>query len=326
MHFIDHVKIYLKAGKGGRGAVAFRREKFIEFGGPDGGNGGRGADIVLRVVPGLNTLIDFRYKQHFRAANGGHGQGANRTGHSADTLYLDVPSGTQVFAEDGQTLLYDLTEVGSEVIIAKGGRGGRGNATFKSSTNQAPKQSTPGEEGEELWVWLELKLLSDVGLLGMPNAGKSTFLSKVSAARPKIGNYPFTTLRPQLGVVYVDHQEVVMADLPGLIAGASQGHGLGDRFLKHVERCKVLLHLIDASSEQAIDNYRIIRQELAAYSPELAAKPELIALNKIDLLSPEQLEMLRGEFSKETGRQVFCCSGATGAGIEVILRRIVGEI
>ena len=248
MHFIDEVKIYLKAGDGGNGIVAFRREKFIEYGGPDGGTGGKGGNIILRVTKDLNTLIDFRYKQHFKAERGRNGGGSNCTGHGGEDMIVRVPVGTQILAEDRETVLADLIEDGQEVVIAKGGGGGLGNAVFKSSTNQAPEKATPGVLGDELWVWLQLKLLSDVGLLGLPNAGKSTFLAAVSSAKPKIADYPFTTLKPQLGVAYIADEEIVIADIPGLIEGASQGHGLGDRFLRHIERCRALLHLIDIAS------------------------------------------------------------------------------
>ncbi|MBS0236622.1 MAG: GTPase ObgE [Proteobacteria bacterium] len=325
MHFIDEVKIYLKAGDGGNGAVSFRREKFIEFGGPDGGHGGKGGDVIIRVVPGLNTLIDFRYTQHFKAQRGEGGMGRNRTGESGKDLILEVPAGTQVFAEDGETLLADLENVGDEIVIAQGGRGGAGNAAFKSSTNQAPRHAKPGIEGEELWVWLKLKLISDVGLVGLPNAGKSTFLAAVSGAKPKIADYPFTTLRPQLGVVYVDDNEFVMADIPGLIEGASEGSGLGDKFLKHIERCYMLLHLIDADSD-VISAYNTIRHELNNYSQMLVQKEEIIALNKSDLLSQEDIQAKREELEKLTGKQCFICSGATKQGVKEILQFIMRHI
>ena len=289
MHFIDEAKIYLKAGDGGNGSVSFRREKFIEFGGPDGGNGGKGGDVIFSAVPNLNTLIDFRYKQHFRAERGHGGSGVNCTGASGQDLIIEVPVGTQIFDESGEELLYDLDSI-SEVIIAKGGAGGAGNAVFKNSVNQAPRKAVPGWEGDELWVWLRLKLLCDVGLLGMPNAGKSSFLSKVSGAKPKIADYPFTTLKPQLGVVRLGYEEFVVADIPGLILGASKGLGLGDRFLRHIERCRVLLHIIDISSSDVsyiIDSYNTVHNELKEYKAELGNKEEIIALNKIDLLPKE---------------------------------------
>lgn len=321
MHFIDEVKVYLKAGDGGNGAVSFRREKFIEFGGPDGGNGGKGGDIILVTVPGLNTLIDFRYKQHFKAERGQGGRGRNCTGESGNDLILNIPVGTQVFAQDGQTLIADLTEPNQNFIIARGGRGGAGNAVFKSSVNQAPKRSIPGAEGDEIAVWLKLKLLSDVGLVGLPNAGKSTFLSVTTQAKPKIADYPFTTLKPQLGVVYIDLDEFVIADIPGLIEGASEGHGLGDKFLKHIERCSVLLHLIDIREDVA-ESYNTIRGELKNYINDLSSKIEIIALNKADTLSPEEIEEKQKQLKELTGKEVFICSAVTKAGIEPILRKL----
>jgi GTP-binding protein len=289
MQFIDEAKIHIKSGKGGAGASSFRREKFIAEGGPDGGDGGRGGSIIFECVKNLNTLIDFRFQQHFAAQDGKRGQGANRSGISGEDLVLKVPFGTQIFSQDDE-ILADMMHDGERFVLAKGGRGGLGNSNFKSSINRAPTHAQPGEPGEEMWVILKLKLLSDAGLLGMPNAGKSTFLATTTRAKPKIADYPFTTLKPQLGVVYVDNHEFVLADIPGLIKGASQGKGLGDRFLRHVERCGVLLHLLDGSAENVVENYRIIRKELAEYSEELSLKPEIIALNKIDLLSDEEIE------------------------------------
>lgn len=321
MHFIDEVKIYLKAGDGGGGAISFRREKFIEYGGPDGGNGGSGGDIIIKADNNLNTLIDFRYKQHFKAQRGTGGMGRNRTGKSGDPLYLTVPVGTQIFAEDGTTLIADLTLAGQEYIIAQGGRGGAGNINYKSSTNQAPKRNTPGGVGDELWVWLRLKLLSDVGLIGFPNAGKSTFLSVSTAAKPKIGDYPFTTLNPQLGVAYVDFEEIVLADIPGLIEGASEGKGLGDKFLRHIERCKILLHLIDIQAD-VIKSYDTIRHELKNYIIDLTAKEEIIALNKIDALDEEEIEAKQELLRKHTGKPVYLCSAAGRIGIEEIIRAL----
>lgn len=332
MQFIDESKVHLKAGDGGNGASSFRREKFIPRGGPDGGDGGRGGSVIFECTKDLNTLIDFRFQQHFIAKSGVKGHGANRNGLSGDDMILKVPMGTQVFSEDEDHLIADLMVDGERVVIAKGGRGGLGNANFKSSTNRAPTYAQKGEEGQKLTVVLKLKLLSDAGLLGMPNAGKSTFLAATTRAKPKIADYPFTTLKPQLGVVYVDNKEFVLADIPGLIAGASEGKGLGDRFLKHVERCGVLLHLIDGSAQDVVENYRVIRGELEGYSPELLEKAEVIALNKIDLLSEkeikEKIKKLK-DFLKKNGvkdPQVFAISGVTSKGVEEVLRELYKRI
>src|SRR5437868_10931802 len=290
MHFLDEAEIVIRSGAGGPGAVSFRREKFVEFGGPDGGDGGKGGDIVFEAVPGLNTLIDFRYTQHFRAPRGKGGAGANRTGAGGDDLVVKVPVGTQILAaDDERTLLADLTRVGQRVTFLKGGMGGRGNASYKTSTNRAPRQHQTGEDGEEMWVWLRLKLLADVGLLGLPNAGKSTFLNSVSNAGAKVGEYPFTTLRPQLGVVRHKGREFVIADIPGLIEGAAEGAGIGDRFLGHVERTRLLLHLVDASSEEPAEAWRTVRDELDSYGAGLAEKTEIVALTKVDLLDAKRL-------------------------------------
>ncbi|CAK6537042.1 MAG: GTPase ObgE [Candidatus Midichloria mitochondrii] len=321
MRFIDEAKIYLKSGDGGAGVSSFRREKFIEYGGPDGGNGGKGGSIIFKAVPNLNTLIDFRYKQHFKAQNGRRGSGANKTGAHGEDIVIEVPLWTQIYDEDGDTLLYDMNEPGKEVIVAEGGDGGLGNASFKTSTNRAPRRSTEGWPGTEMWVWLKLKLLSDVGLLGFPNAGKSTFLSVISAAKPKIADYPFTTLKPQLGVAYIDHEEIVIADIPGLIEGAIEGAGLGHKFLKHLERCKVLLHLIDITEEDIKSKYQIIRSELKQYSPELAVKPELIVFSKNDLMGEEQQEKIN-TFFKKTGLKPMVFSAVTGVGIKEVLRAL----
>src|SRR6476469_6817626 len=281
MKFLDEAKVYIRSGDGGNGCVAFRREKFIEFGGPSGGNGGRGGDVVIEVVDGLNTLIDYRSQQHFKAQKGTNGMGKNRHGANGKSIVLKVPVGTQIFDEDRETLIHDFTELGEKFVLAEGGNGGFGNAHFKSSTNRAPRNANPGQPGEERWVWLRLKLIADAGLVGLPNAGKSTFLSVVSAARPKIGDYPFTTLHPQLGVIRLSvSEEFVLADIPGLIEGAHEGAGLGDRFLGHVERCAVLLHLVDGAAGEVVHAWRTVREELAAYGGGLADKPELIALNK----------------------------------------------
>lgn len=332
MQFIDESKIYLQAGNGGNGASSFRREKFIPRGGPDGGDGGRGGSVIFEAVKDLNTLIDFRFQQQFIAKSGARGQGANRHGISADDLVLQVPVGTEIVTEDEKEVLADMTIHGQRVVMAKGGRGGLGNTNFKSSIKQAPTHAQPGEEGEKLWVRLKLKLLSDSGLLGLPNAGKSTFLAATTRAKPKIADYPFTTIKPQLGVVYVDNHEFVLADIPGLIEGASEGKGLGDRFLKHVERCGVLLHLIDGSDENIVENYRIIRGELKGYSAGLLKKPEVIAINKIDLLSEEEVKEKTKElkdFLKKSGdkkAKIFTISAATGKGTKEVLRELYKKI
>src|SRR5690349_20191365 len=284
MKFLDQAKVFIRSGDGGSGSVSFRREKFIEFGGPDGGDGGRGGDVWVEAVDGLNTLIDYRYQQHFKAKTGTHGMGRNMTGAKGADVTLKVPAGTQIFAEDNETLICDLTVVGQRFLLAKGGNGGFGNAHFKTSTNQAPRRANPGLEGLERWIWLRLKLIADAGLVGLPNAGKSTFLAAVTAAKPKIADYPFTTLHPNLGVVRSDGREFVMADIPGLIEGAHEGVGLGVRFLGHVERCRVLLHLVDGTQEDVADAYRLVRKEIKAYGHGLATKPEIVALNKIDAL------------------------------------------
>ncbi len=290
MKFLDQAKIYIRSGDGGAGSVSFRREKFIEFGGPDGGDGGRGGDVVAECVDGLNTLIDYRYQQHFKGKTGGHGMGRNRAGGRGPDAVLKVPVGTQIFDEDGESLIADLTEVGQSVVITKGGNGGFGNAHFTTSTNRAPRRANPGQTGIEMTIILRLKLIADAGLVGLPNAGKSTFLANVSAAKPKIADYPFTTLYPGLGVVKVDGREFVLADIPGLIEGAHEGHGLGDRFLGHVERCRVLLHLVDVSGEHAGRDYKTVRGELAAYGNGLDEKPEIVALSKTDLVDPAMLK------------------------------------
>jgi GTP-binding protein len=325
MHFIDEAKIYLKAGDGGNGCVSFRREKFIDRGGPDGGNGGRGASIIFRASADINTLIDFRYKQHFKAPKGRNGSGRKKAGASGKDMVIVVPVGTQIISEDGDTLIMDMNEHGQEFIILEGGRGGAGNAVFKSSTNQAPEKAMPGVEGEEMWVWLKLKLLSDVGLVGLPNAGKSTLLSVVTSAKPKIADYPFTTLKPQLGVVKIGYDEFVIADIPGLIEGASEGHGLGDKFLKHIERCKILLHLIDATDD-VINDYDTIRYELENYSQKLLNKTEIIALNKIDLLDEEQVQEKKAALEKHSNSRVLLCSGATRSGLDPLIKALLQEL
>lgn len=326
MHFIDEAKIYLKAGNGGAGSVSFRREKYIEFGGPDGGHGGKGGDIIFEVIEGLNTLIDFRYQQHFKAEIGVHGMGRNRSGKAGDDLIISVPVGTQVLDEHSRLLLADLSEIGQRFIIAHGGRGGAGNAAFKSSTNQAPYKAKPGVEGEEICVWLKLKLLSDVGLVGLPNAGKSTLLAAMTAARPKIADYPFTTLKPQLGVAYYKDREIVIADIPGLIEGASEGHGLGDKFLKHIERCRVIIHVIDISGD-VLGNYIKIRRELKNYSSALEYKKEIIIINKIDLLGEDEAnEAINKLTSYLPDVKVLIGSGAARIGLEEILDMVISSL
>ncbi len=320
MKFLDQCKIYVKAGDGGAGCVSFRREKFIPYGGPDGGNGGKGADIWIEAVDNLNTLIDYRYQQHFKAPVGGHGMGKNRHGAGGEDMVLKVPVGTVVLADDKETVIADLDELGKKVCVAKGGNGGFGNTHFKGPVNQAPRHANPGLPGEEAWLWLRLKLIADVGLVGLPNAGKSTLLSVVSAAKPKIADYPFTTLKPNLGVVdLAENARFVMADIPGLIEGAAEGSGLGHRFLGHVERCQVLVHVIDAMAEDVSQAYTTIRDELAAYSPELAAKPEVIALNKTEGLDEESLEMAKSKLSEFTDNPVHVISAVTKAGVRELM-------
>ncbi|HHK74043.1 MAG TPA: GTPase ObgE [Rhizobiales bacterium] len=314
MKFLDEAKVYIRSGNGGAGSISFRREKYIEFGGPDGGDGGRGGHIYARAVDGLNTLIDYRYQQHFKAGTGIHGMGQNRTGAAGEDIVLKVPVGTQIFEEDKTTLIADLDEEGQEVMLARGGNGGFGNVRFKSSTNQAPRRANPGAPYEERWIWLQLKLIADAGLVGLPNAGKSTFLAAVSAAKPKIADYPFTTLHPNLGVVKAGADSFVLADIPGLIEGAHEGTGLGDRFLGHVERCRVLLHIIDAFEEDPAQSYRTIRGELSAYGAGLDEKPEIVALNKCDTLSDEDLKQKTAALEKECGSKPLQISAATGAG------------
>ena len=326
MKFLDQAKIYVRSGDGGAGAVSFRREKFIEFGGPDGGDGGRGGDVWIEAVDGLNTLIDYRYQQHFKAKTGGHGMGRDRAGANAQDIVLRVPAGTQVFEEDNETLVGDLAKIGDRLRLARGGNGGFGNAHFKSSTNRAPRRANPGEMGEERWLWLRLKLIADAGLVGLPNAGKSTLLAAVSAAKPKIADYPFTTLNPQLGVVRVAGTSFVLADIPGLIEGAHEGLGLGTRFLGHVERCAVLLHLIDATSENPVADYRTIRKELKAYGGGLAEKPEIIALNKIDAVSEKVQDQHLRAFKSKIRKTPLLISGATGKGVEEAMKKLLEVI
>ena len=323
MKFLDQAKVYIRSGDGGAGAVSFRREKFIEMGGPDGGDGGNGGDVWVETLDGLNTLIDYRYQQHFKASTGGHGMGRLRAGANADDITLKVPAGTQIFENDNETLIADLPKVGMKFRLAKGGNGGFGNHHFKTSSNQAPRNANPGLAGEERWIWLRLKLIADAGLLGMPNAGKSTLLAAVSAAKPKIADYPFTTLHPQLGVVRAAGSSFVLADIPGLIEGAHEGHGLGTRFLGHVERCSVLLHMIDVTGDDPVAAYRIIRQELKAYSPELAEKTEIVAFNKIDAISADDLKRKLVDFKKRVRKSPELISAATQQGVDDIMKKLL---
>jgi GTPase len=327
MKFLDEAKIFVKAGDGGDGVIAFRREKYIEFGGPDGGNGGKGGDILVEAVDGLNTLIDYRYSQHFKARKGGNGAGSDRTGAGSADIILKVPIGTQILADDKETLLADLDAPGKRALICRGGDGGHGNAHYKTSTNRAPRRADKGWPGEERWLWLRLKLIADAGLVGLPNAGKSTFLAAVSAARPKIADYPFTTLHPQLGVVRLNAtEEFVLADIPGLIEGAHEGTGLGDRFLGHIERCAVLLHLIDGSQPDPVGAWRTIRQELVAYGNGLAEKPEILALNKLDAMTPQAKASRLKALQTATGRPVLLISGATGEGVLAAVRALADQV
>ena len=326
MKFLDLTKVYIRSGGGGAGCVSFRREKFVEFGGPDGGDGGNGGSVWAEAVEGLNTLIDFRYQQHFFAKSGQPGMGSQRTGKSGDDIVLRVPVGTEILDEDEETLIADLTEPGQRVLLAQGGNGGWGNLRFKSSTNRAPARANPGQEGVDRTIWLRLKLIADAGLLGLPNAGKSTFLAATSNARPKIADYPFTTLVPNLGVVGVDGKEFVLADIPGLIEGASQGRGLGDQFLAHVERCAVLLHLVDGTSSTITRDYRTIIGELDAYGHGLADKPRITAINKIDALDAKTLSTRRRALEKASGDKVFAISGASGQGLQDVLRALMVAI
>ena len=326
MKFLDEAKIYIQSGAGGNGCISFRREKFIEFGGPNGGDGGRGGDVIAECVDGLNTLIDYRYQQHFNARPGGGGMGKDRHGANGKDVVLKVPVGTQIFEEDGETLLADLTKLGQRVVLARGGNGGFGNAHFKSSTNQAPRHANPGQPGEERTIRLRLKLIADAGLIGLPNAGKSTFLAAVSAAKPKIADYPFTTLHPQLGVVRTDNREFVIADLPGLIEGAHEGTGLGDKFLGHTERCRVLLHLVDGTSEDAGEAYKTVRHELQAYGHGLTEKPEIVALSKADALTPETLKEQLARLKRAAKRTPLVLSSASGQGVPEVLRALLSVI
>ena len=326
MKFLDEAKVYIRSGAGGNGCTSFRREKFIEFGGPNGGDGGKGGDVIAVAVDGLNTLLDYRYQQHFTAKNGGGGMGKDRHGANGTDAILKVPIGTQIYEEDGETLLADFTEVGERITLAHGGNGGFGNAYFKSSTNRSPRRANPGQPGTEMTIRLRLKLIADAGIIGLPNAGKSTFLAAVSAAKPKIADYPFTTLHPQLGVVNADGREFVLADIPGLIEGAHEGAGLGDRFLGHVERCRVLLHLVDATSEHAGKAYKTVRAELEAYAGTLADKIEIVALNKIDAVTTDELKQQKDRLKRAARKTPLLMSGVTGEGVEAALRALVEVI
>jgi GTP-binding protein len=326
MKFLDEAKIYIRSGDGGNGCVAFRREKFIEFGGPSGGDGGKGGDVIAQAVDGLNTLIDYRYQQHFKAKSGRGGMGKDRHGANADDIVLKVPAGTQIYEEDGVTLLADLTQVGQTAELARGGNGGFGNAHFKTSTNRAPRHANPGQPGEERIIRLRLKLIADAGIIGLPNAGKSTFLAAVSAAKPKIADYPFTTLNPQLGVVSADGREFVLADIPGLIEGAHLGAGLGDRFLGHVERCRVLLHLVDGTSEHAGTAYKTVRAELEAYDHGLRDKPEIVVLNKADALTADEIKRQVARLKRAAKVSPLVVSAATGEGVPEVLRALLAII
>jgi GTPase len=323
MKFLDEAKVYVRSGDGGNGCVAFRREKFIEFGGPSGGDGGRGGSVIVEAVDGLNTLIDYRYRQHFKARPGGNGMGKDRHGANGADVVIKVPVGTQLFDDDKETLIADLNELGQRVVLAEGGNGGFGNARFKTSTNRAPRNANPGQPGEERWIWLRLKLIADAGLIGLPNAGKSTFLATVSAAKPKIADYPFTTLNPQLGVVGVDDAEFVLADIPGLIEGAHEGAGLGDRFLGHIERCRVLLHLVDGTGEHAGEAYKTVRAELEAYGNGLSDKPEIVALTKSDALTPEQIKEQTARLKRAAKTTPLLMSALSGDGVQEALRALL---
>ena len=326
MKFLDQAKVFVRSGDGGAGSVSFLREKFVEFGGPNGGNGGRGGDVIVKCVDGLNTLIDYRYQQHFKASTGHHGMGKDRHGGKGNDVILKVPVGTQIFEEDNETLIADFTQVGQELVLLNGGNGGFGNAHFKTSSNQAPRHANPGQEGTEKWIWLRLKLIADAGLVGLPNAGKSTFLAAVSAAKPKIAAYPFTTLHPNLGVVKVAERDFVLADIPGLIEGAHEGAGIGDRFLGHVERTGVLIHLIDGTEEDVKASYKIIRGELAAYDEELAEKPEIVVLNKIDALTEDDIKDKVKTLKRVSKAEVMTCSGVTGQGVQQVLYRVLAVL
>jgi GTPase len=326
MKFLDEAKVYIRSGAGGNGCVSFRREKFIEYGGPNGGDGGKGGDVIVETVEGLNTLIDYRYQQHFFAKNGEAGMGKDRHGKNGSDVVLKVPVGTQIYEEDGETLIADLTEPGQRMTLLRGGNGGFGNAYFKSSTNRAPRHANPGQPGEEQTIRLRLKLIADAGIVGLPNAGKSTFLAAVSSAKPKIADYPFTTLTPQLGVVNVDGREFVLADIPGLIEGAHEGIGLGDRFLGHVERCRVLLHLVDGTAGNAGETYKTVRAELSAYGEGLADKPEIVALSKADAMNPDEIKQQIAQLKRAAKKTPLVISAVSGEGVKDVLRALLKVI
>ena len=326
MKFLDQAKIYVKAGDGGSGSASFRREKFIEFGGPDGGDGGHGGSIVFAVDKNLNTLIDFRYQQHFKAEKGKDGKGKKKTGKSGKNLILKVPIGTQIFEEDNNTLIEDLTSPEQKIVIANGGKSGLGNVRFKSSTNRAPRKKTDGNKGESFWIWLQLKVIADIGIIGMPNSGKSSLLSVLTSARPKIANYPFTTINPNLGVANYNNKEVTLADIPGLIEGAHEGVGLGDKFLRHIERCKNILHLIDITNEDLLENYSKVRKELLKYSNKLIKKKEIIVFNKIDMISDEEVNKKINSFSKKIKKKIYSISALKHKGLTTIKRMLVNYV
>jgi GTP-binding protein len=326
MQFLDEAKVFVRAGNGGNGCVSFRREKFIEFGGPNGGDGGKGGDVIVECVANLNTLLDFRYQQHFKAKKGGNGMGQNRTGAGGADVVLKVPPGTQILDEDGETLIADLTEPGQRIVLLEGGNGGFGNTKFKTSTNRAPRRANPGQPGEEMYIWLRLKLIGDAGIIGLPNAGKSTFLATVSAAKPKIADYPFTTLIPNLGVVRIDGFDFVLADIPGLIEGAHEGAGIGDRFLGHVERTAVLLHLVDATGEDPVEAYEIVRGEVEAYGAGLGEKPEVLVLSKADAVEKDAIKKKARALKKASGVTPLIVSAATGEGVQEVLRALATKI
>ena len=326
MKFLDQAKIYVKAGSGGSGSSSFRREKFIEFGGPDGGDGGIGGSVILTAVENLNTLIDFRFKQHFEARRGQNGMGKKKTGKAGEDLVLKVPIGTQIFEEDNNTLIEDLNTIGQKIIIAKGGKKGLGNVRFKSSTNRAPRKKTDGSKGESFWIWLQLKVIADIGIIGLPNAGKSSLLSALTKAKPKIANYPFTTLNPNLGVANYSDKEITIADIPGLIEGAHEGVGLGDKFLRHIERCKSLIHLIDITNEDIIENYLKIRQELSKYSKDILKKKEIIVFNKIDIINTNEIEQKIKIFKKKIKKNVYKISIIQNKGLTNIKKLMVNSV
>ena len=326
MKFLDQAKIYMQAGDGGSGAVSFRREKFVEFGGPDGGDGGKGGSIFFVADRNLNTLIDFRYKQHFKAERGQNGKGKKKTGKSGEDLILKVPVGTQIFEEDNNTLIEDLTKANQKILINLGGKGGLGNVRFKSSTNRAPRKKTDGSKGEKFWIWLQLKVIADIGIVGMPNAGKSSLLSVLTSARPKIASYPFTTINPNLGVANYDHREITLADIPGLIEGAHEGVGLGDKFLRHIERCKNILHLIDINSENILESYKKVREELSKYSKKLLKKKEIIVLNKIDMLDDKEVERKKNKIKKELKKKVYITSILKKEGLKNIKKILINHV